>query len=452
MTHRSRSPLEPSPPPGKPFVPCVACVLLAVLAFSTLSGASACGPQQRMTFESAAPPRAMIPGAEYEALVRYYAELCALSQYRPLERPMGGSPGHAVLYLKGACREPDAPYPRLRRCEPTSSEIDAPDHGVGVSVNRWFRNVNWIAVPGRRLFYDGDLDATQTLTEGRRAAVVQRAIELGLYQGIELHDYPQVGPERSLVDFVSTHSVGTDLALRFGRTTFCARLPVTEPMLEEILAFLNELNGEYFAGTAHYNWSGYHDNCVHTLHNALAAASVWQPKSVNVVKIRQFFHLAIPANQAVDLARLVTSGPLDDFPAIYRNDAHRNALLAFDWLPTRHAALLVTLPVHPENEVYDTRLRLFALQRPFGTPLHKSALALASQERFRSLEANLRHFIDLYDELLREGEGVDLFAFLGGDPFRMARSRYRRYLEVQRADAAAMLAQLRGGDDATDPF
>jgi hypothetical protein len=41
------------------------------------------------------------PDPVYEELFPAYAELCAVSQYRPKEREVGGSPGHGVMYLKG---------------------------------------------------------------------------------------------------------------------------------------------------------------------------------------------------------------------------------------------------------------------------------------------------------------------------------------------------------------
>ena len=95
------------------------------------------------------------PGRAYEQLFPYYADLCAVSQFRPKHQALGGVPGHAVLYVKGACKDEAAPYPRLRRCRRAATKVGDLEHGAGVSVNRWFRNVNWVAVPGRELFYAG---------------------------------------------------------------------------------------------------------------------------------------------------------------------------------------------------------------------------------------------------------------------------------------------------------
>ena len=54
------------------------------------------------------------PDAAYEKLFRDYVELCAASQFRAKLTGEGGIAGHAVMYLKGACREDDAPYPGSR--------------------------------------------------------------------------------------------------------------------------------------------------------------------------------------------------------------------------------------------------------------------------------------------------------------------------------------------------
>ena len=95
------------------------------------------------------------PDPIYDQLFPYYIELCALSQFRVKDGAAGGVPGHGVMYLHGACRDPKANYPQLCLCE----EADTLDVGVGVSVNRYFKNANWMATPGRELFFNGNLKA-----------------------------------------------------------------------------------------------------------------------------------------------------------------------------------------------------------------------------------------------------------------------------------------------------
>ncbi len=284
------------------------------------------------------------------------------------------------------------------------------------------------------MFYEGNLAPGSRLTQAHVDATVLRIIDEGIFRGVELHEYPTTSAERTLADFIARQSLATDNALRFARTVFCARMPVTEDMLVEVMDFLNELNHEYATGEADYEWSGFSDNCVHTLRNALAAASIWTPTSVRVIKLRQIFNLAIPANEFVNLARLGAEGPLEDYGQVYGDSVHRDALIEFDWLPTRHGALVKTLPVHAENDLYDTAFRIFVLQAPFRQGQVRDSVRLLSDERFVEVGANLRHFAQVYAGILenREEEGFGL-AGLRGDRYRRVRRRYYAYIEKQQS-------------------
>src|SRR5262249_60850561 len=106
-------------------------------------------------------------------------------------------------------------------------------------------------------------------------------------------------------------------------------------MLDEIIAFLNDKNREYAKGDADYNWNVWADNCAHTLRNALAAANIWSPLSVQAVKFRQIFNLAIPANEFVHLAEIGTKGNIEDYREIQPDGPHRDAVPDIHRLRTR---------------------------------------------------------------------------------------------------------------------
>jgi hypothetical protein len=310
---------------------------LLILSTALVAG---CGQHGMLSRFMLHPERIIVerrPDPVYDQLFPYYVELCATSQFRSSEKGRGGVTGHAIMYVKGACKDEGAPYPQLRRCRVVATDLHDPEHGAGVSVGRWFRNVNWIAIPGYDLFYRGNLPPGERLTQARFDAALQAAIDRGVYHGVELHEYPTTNL-RTLDDFVRHHSLGTDFALQFARSLFCARLPLTEPMLDEIMAFLNDKNREYATGKADYNWSLLADNCVHTVRNALAAANIWSPLSVQNVKLRHLFNLAVPANEFVNLAELGTESDITDYRRIQRDDARRDALHEYHWLPARHGA------------------------------------------------------------------------------------------------------------------
>jgi len=383
------------------------------------------------------------PDAAYEELFPYYVELCAASQFRSKLTGLGGIAGHAVMYLKGACKDDDTPFPQLRRCGHVATTLDDPEHGAGISVNAQFKSINWVAVPGYELFFAGNLAPGERLTRAKFEAVEQEVIARGIYKGVTLQRYPGASADPDFRDFLEKDGIGTDLALQFARTVFCARLPVTEEMLEQMIAFLNDKNREYAEGEADYQWDEWADNCAHTVRNALAAANIWAPLSVRAIKIRQIFNIAVPANEFVNLAELMTQGDIDDYRWILRDGPRRDAFHEFHRLPTRQGALLKTLPVHQPNDLYDTTFRLFTLQSPFLMGKTQRAIDLLSTERFVDLAANLHYFEKRYDRILAQyDERRDTMASVRGTPFRRVERLYYDYIRAQRDDVQSMLVRV----------
>ena len=112
-----------------------------------------------------------------------------------------------------------------------ATDLHDPEHGAGVSVGRWFRNVNWVAVPGYDLFYQGNLKFGEPLTQAHFDATVRDVISKGVYRASSFMLPLASGLNASLEDFIAQEGIGTDLALQFARSVFCARVPITEPML-----------------------------------------------------------------------------------------------------------------------------------------------------------------------------------------------------------------------------
>ena len=213
-------------------------------------------------------------------------------------------------------------------------------------------------------------------------------------------------------------------------------------MMDEVIHFLNDLNREYATGAVDFEWNGYHDNCVHTVRNALAAASVWDPISVRATKFLQLFHIAVPANEAINLAALGTMGPVDDYPEIFRTNSMRDALLEFGWLPTRHGAVLVSLPVRAENELFDPRARILVFQGPATRRTTTRLLEMLEDPRFTELDANLAHFEQVYRGILAAKEDRDPFAALWGDRYRRGRRRYVSLIEAELAEVQQMRSKI----------
>ena len=173
---------------------------------------------------------------------------------------------------------------------------------------------------------------------------------------------------------------------------------------------------------------------------------------MRAVKFRQLFNLAVPANEFVNLAELGTEGNIDDYREIQQDGPERDALHEFHWLPTRHGALLKTLPVHDPNDLYDTTFRLFTLQSPFRIGKTQHAIDLLSDERFVNLGANLRYFRGKYDAILaRHDERRDMLASVRGTPFRRIERLFYDYIQAQHAEVESMLARLSTQEGQSEP-
>ena len=94
---------------------------------------------------------------------------------------------------------------------------------------------------GKSLFYAGEVPTYELVDQERFDRTVQRAIDLNMYKGVEFHPKNDGDPPPSLREFIARESLGTDFALRFGRTAYCTRLPMSEEMLVKAAAILEVL-------------------------------------------------------------------------------------------------------------------------------------------------------------------------------------------------------------------
>ena len=378
--------------------------------------------------------------ATYDRLFPYYVEVSAVTQLRPRGERGGGPGGHATMFIGGAARDSSAGYPRLKL-----ADENAPGDGIGVSVNRAFANANWIAVAGREMFFHGGMRDDETLDRRRFDAALEQAAQAGWFEGVEL-TRAAGSPRVADVEAVVRHSIGTDFALTFGRTVYAARLPMPRPALSKVIDYLNDLNDR--AAWRGYQWNALTNNCSHVIHNALAAAGVWDPKTVRAgttvdtildllsvataVVRRRMSDFSFPANSFVRVFEAANERPIDDAAHAWRDHDIRRSIDA-GWLVTGPGGLVRRYPMHDPSRndlfapgrdpvlasvplLWDKRRTFVDLTR--ATPAHLSDLA-----------ANLTHFRERFARALaRERlQGDANFA-----------TRYERVIasELERTDRA----------------
>jgi len=201
-------------------------------------------------------------------------------------------------------------------------------------------------------------------------------------------------------------------------------MPITAPVLRDVIDYLNDLNDQYARGEATYNWSGYSDNCVHTLRNALAAGSVWSPKSINRIKLLQLFRLAVPANEFSELAFRTNRFTIEDFDCVYQDPYMREALLRYGWLPARHGAMLA---VHQNNVLCDIRYQIFVLEAPVFRPKSRRIGKMFDKLRYTDIEENLLHFRARYQTILKR-RPLNWGDVTEGDDRSFVRRAYYQYI------------------------
>ena len=351
----------------------------------------------------------------YAGFFPYYAEVCALSELRK-KRGHGvlvrsGMGGHSLLYLNGVGLDRAAGYPTLILCEPDAAPAR---HGVGLSVNSHYKNAKWVAAEGRNFVWRGALAPGERLSVEAYERTQHYAKSIGVLEGVAFHDELFRDKPRGMSesDYMYEISVATDYAVRFGRNSYRARIPLDYRRMAKIVDYLNGLNVPYRDGEKAFQWRLFNDNCSHVAHNALAEAGVWKPWPIGEWFVTAAFKFPVPKNEFVDLVLRANDLPIDDPRAIYRDEVARRALLDMDVLPTAPGALAISTPAITDNDVYDTkRLKLIFYDKSLLRPYYRHFSRIFSDPRYVDLRANLVHFAGLYESVLKRGT-----ALKGGEP------------------------------------
>ena len=354
----------------------------------------------------------------YNAIFPYYAEVCVVTQYHKRGSTPGGWGGHASLFLHGAETDSSRGYPRLRLATDDGS-LSGPDTGTGISVNQILSNVNWVAIPGRDQFFRGGLAPEQTLDDTSYEAAVGTATRSGWFTGVKIKErlMRQRPAGMPIQEFIVRNSIGTDFALNFARTAYCARLPMTREATGKVITYLNAVNER--AQDGGYTWNAYTDNCSHVTHNALAAAGVWDAKQTrrpgvaNVLKdvlsvakavaLGRTSDFSFPANNFVRTFEAGNERPIDGATASFRNhDVVRT--LNDGWMSTGPGALIATYPMHDatRNQLFAPGRDpfLFSLPRVWDKEDKFKMLTRNASPSLTDLGANLSRFRDRYAQIL----------------------------------------------------
>jgi hypothetical protein len=385
----------------------------------------------------------------YASLYPYYAEYCALSQFAkkpgldfPLESGIGG---HAVLYLNGVCRNTAT---TLALCRPA----EAAQKGVGLSVNSHYKNAKWVATEGRDFFYHGDLPPGAPLTWSGYQRTLAKAREMGIFDGVEFHDevFDDKPAGMSREEFKYAVSVPTDFAIDFGRDRYCARVPMSRAQMGRVVEELNEQNAPYKDGTKSFEWSVFNNNCVHSIHNALAAAGLWPRLETERFIVFAALDFPVPKNEFVNLMQRTNDLDIADARTLYRDETARRGLIDWGSLPTRPGAIASVGRARQENEIYEIGLAIIFYDDPLFGSYAGHWDRIFSESHYSDLQANLEHFARLYRSAAARLTAPPDTTGLGAEAsaYGIFYERLQEHMRQQARLLDAQLASLRALEEA----
>ena len=103
--------------------------------------------------------------------------------------------------------------------------------------------------------------------------------------------------------------------------------------------------------------------------------------------------------------------------------------------------MLKLIGVHQNNELYDTRMRIFVLEPPLLKPKSRRVTAMFGEDRYTQIEANLLYYKQRYEAILHK-RPKDWDQAPWWSSYMKARKKYYEYIEDQLRDVNEKLARL----------
>ncbi len=292
-----------------------------------------------------------LASAAYEDHFPNYFEYCTGTQWKLQNGEEGGSPGHGFTYIHGLCKDYRSSYPQVIPCSEVDPELRAryPHDGVGVSLDKNFSNVMWVAIPGRDLTFFGDKERKSINSEDVKE-VIQKVTDLKVFQDV-VHkgDIPATltynSPE--YLEAVADATLGTEYAVNWARELHCVRIPTPTKKIAEVARFLNEANNQ-FKSSNDYIWDKFNNNCAHLAINSSNAMGINKKIKVNQKFIKKFTNLALPSNTFLMYSDLAVLGKMPS-PKLLSKVLPENG-----FYPVQVGSLMNNYPVYPSGDKFLT--------------------------------------------------------------------------------------------------
>lgn len=343
-----------------------------------------------------------LASAAYEDHFPAYFEYCTGTQWKLQSGEEGGSPGHGFTYIHGLCKDYRSQYPQVIPCSEVSAGLKAkfPHEGVGISLDKNFSNVMWIAVPGREFMFNGNKER-KPIREADVVEHVKKINELKVFNEVisisdKLKDLTPGTPE--YLEAISRDTLGTDHAVNWARELHCVKIPAPKDSLKNVAEFLNASNNQYKSGPG-YVWSKFSNNCVHLSVNQAHAMGISKELKLDQKGISMIKNMALPANGFLMFA---DQAVLAKMPS---NKLLSKILPEDKFYRAQVGSIMEAHEVYPSGDVFKTD-ELGVLTAPRFLKPHK---LLATPRKYEKkymtpanseLKANAEMWVERYEALL----------------------------------------------------
>lgn len=357
----------------------------------------------------------------YDEIYPYYVKYCTMSRIHPKvgHGRVGGSPGHAVVYIKGACLNNKEQASGLEVCRANANYKD-PELGVGISTNKNFKNVNFVGVPGQKLFFGYGLLGKKRFTLKEKQRVITKFLQKKVLNGVEFHSHKSFKEGQNKHEFFAGRMFGTDYAIALARNIYCISIPTNRRITEFLVNEFNQVNQSYkgtkgtmyrggYKKDSQYHWHGIFNNCAHTIVNIFAKLGIMGEKKINQGLFSQLGDIAIPANIFLALQKKINTRPID--PKLYYLKKKKQEVFEmFSWIPQQEGSLLQKIPFYRNNDLYQEDDIMLTIPDAFGNESKKlrqlmtiSSLKLGKDNLF-NYSQNLDYYKSKYQLALKESE------------------------------------------------
>lgn len=338
----------------------------------------------------------------YEDHFPTYFEYCTGTQWKLQNGEEGGSPGHGFAYIHGLCKDYRADYPRVIPCSEVSAELRLkyPHQGVGISLDKNFTNVMWVAVPGRDFMINGN-QSPKAISMADINEQVEKVTELKIFEGVKSKADSLTNLTYGSSEYLSAialETVGTDHAVNWARELHCVKIPAPKETLPKVAEYLNKSNEQY-RGDQEYVWSKLSNNCVHISVNASHAMGINKSIKTDQKHIKMLSNMALPSNGFMMYADLSVLGKTPS------NRLLSKVIPEKGFYPAQVGSIMEVHKAFPTGEYFNTdKLKVLTaprLKKPLkllATPRKYEAKYMTPQNS--DLKANAEMWIGRYEALL----------------------------------------------------